>query len=96
MLQEAIGPDVMTAIASTKASAVDDASQKESSGMGDDSRSSLEDLVGTETTGGTLQVTGVKEGGDGTYCSCRAKVVTPSSPPFAMSPCPLERIRVSD
>lgn len=56
VLEKAIGPDVMTAIASTKAS-VADASQEGSAGAEDGSCSALSDLIGTETTGGTLQVT---------------------------------------
>ncbi|CAM9580854.1 unnamed protein product, partial [Laminaria digitata] len=56
ILQEAIGPDVMTAVVSSKASIVAGASQEGSTDAADGSRSALSDLVGTDTTGGTLQV----------------------------------------
>lgn len=55
----------MTAIASTKASVDAGASQEGPAGAAEGSRSALSDLVGTDTTGGRLQVTGVNEGGGG-------------------------------
>lgn len=57
VVEKAIGPEVMRAIASLKASEVAGTVQGESTDAGDGSRSALNTLIGTDTTGGALQVT---------------------------------------
>lgn len=64
ILREAIGPDVMKAIASATARPVADASRERSTGMEDGSRLTLSGLVGTNTKTGTLQVNWANERGD--------------------------------
>ena len=51
LLEKAIGPDVMRAIASARAAAVTNASLDGSAGAADGSRSAFSEVVGTETTG---------------------------------------------
>lgn len=55
-MKKAIGAEVMRAIASAKAAAVSGASMDGSGSASVASRSAFNDLVGTETTGGILQV----------------------------------------
>lgn len=57
VLEKAIGPEVMRAIASVKASGISGAVQDGRADAEDVSPSALDTLVGTKTTGGVLQVT---------------------------------------
>lgn len=57
VLEKAIGPEVMRAVAAVKASDAAGGVQEGLSDAADASRSSLNTLIGTETTGGALQVT---------------------------------------
>lgn len=62
ILKRAIGPEVMRAVASLKASGVEIAEQEGSADSRHGSSSALNNLIGTETSGGALQVTIVGRG----------------------------------
>ena len=60
MVEKAIGPEVMRAIASAKAGAGSSTTEGRPEGTDYLPSSALIDLIGTETTGGMLQVTGTQ------------------------------------